>query len=461
VSSEHEDDFVYLQVRVREAGLALGRSVLLNVLAGQPSVINWTFEAHCLSAGTDSVLISTGFQARANVDPARDALSDQDREEAQIALRDLCSRLIADRWERVDRFPWETGMPAGPWYGHRYRMTQDSFTAIAHTYPRNVRPDSRSGRVVPWVVAGVLLAALAVAVGALTRSGGPASQAITGAAPAGATRATAAAPTSAPAGSLPSPQPAGTRPADTTGIPPAKSSSPGSSRSAVPPGGRIPSPAVTPAVPAGVLATAQGQYRIRVSWTENSASVTGFHIDNGCSATTCRPGAALTATTSPAASTTFTVTPGTYQCFRAQAFDRRAASGWSGYGCATTPSLTVPGTRKWTATRVYLSRGDALGITAAGQVYIDPSYPQGPAGNPSCTPAVNYAAASATFPAPRLPCWSLVARIGNGPVFEVGTTKLSTATSGRLYLGVNDGDFTDNSGSWTVNIKIGGLPPPA
>jgi hypothetical protein len=167
------------------------------------------------------------------------------------------------------------------------------------------------------------------------------------------------------------------------------------------------------------------------------------------------------ATTGPVTATTFTVTPGTYQCFHAQAFNHDTASAWSGYGCTTTPSLTLPGTQQWTATSVYVAPGDDLGITAAGVVYIDPAYPQGPAGDPSCTPSVNYAAASSTFPAPHLPCWSLIARIGNGPVFEAGASTLTTTTSGRLYLGVNDGDFSDNSGSWTVNIKIGGLPPAA
>jgi PA-IL-like protein len=167
-------------------------------------------------------------------------------------------------------------------------------------------------------------------------------------------------------------------------------------------------------------------------------------------------------TTGPVTTVTFTVTPGTYQCFRAQAFNHDGTSAWSGYGCTTTPSLTVPGTQKWTATSVHVSRGDVLGVTAGGVVNIDPAYPQGPAGDPSCIPAVNYAAASSTFPAPDLACWSLVARIGNGPVFEIGTSALTTATaSGRLHLGVNDGDFSDNSGSWTVSIKIGGLPPAA
>jgi hypothetical protein len=154
-----------------------------------------------------------------------------------------------------------------------------------------------------------------------------------------------------------------------------------------------------------------------------------------------------------------TVTPGTYQCFRVQAFNSAGVSGWSGYACGSTPGFIVPGTRKWTPTRVIVNAGEQLGMTAAGQVYVDPAYPQGPAGDPSCTPATNYASVSQTFPAPDLPCWSLVARIGNGPPFEVGTSVLTAATGGRLYLGVNDGDFSDNSGQWTVNIKIGGLPP--
>jgi hypothetical protein len=55
---------------------------------------------------------------------------------------------------------------------------------------------------------------------------------------------------------------------------------------------------------------------------------------------------------------------------------------------------------------------------------------------------------------------SLIARIGNGPPFEVGTSALVTATrSGVLYVGINDDTFSGNSGSWNVNIKLGGLPP--
>lgn len=45
-----------------------------------------------------------------------------------------------------------------------------------------------------------------------------------------------------------------------------------------------------------------------------------------------------------------------------------------------------------------------------------------------------------------------------GPPFEVGTSTLVIATSGRLYMGVNDSSPSNNSGSWKVDIKIGGPP---
>jgi hypothetical protein len=50
-----------------------------------------------------------------------------------------------------------------------------------------------------------------------------------------------------------------------------------------------------------------------------------------------------------------------------------------------------------------------------------------------------------------------VGKIGaNGTPFEVGSSFVLTvpsAASGELYLGVNDNNYPDNSGSWTSLIN--------
>jgi hypothetical protein len=205
-----------------------------------------------------------------------------------------------------------------------------------------------------------------------------------------------------------------------------------------------------------VVATPNGQYAIAVTWVNNATNATGFRIDNGCPVGSCAPGATLATTTGLTTTTKFTVTPGSYQCFRVQAFNSAGSSGWSSYGCTQTPGFVVPGTQSWADTGVTVPAGIALKITASGIVYVSSTNSVGPAGTQSCIPTSAYPGINPPFVAPGLPCWSLVARIGNGAPFEVGSSVTITTTAGRLYLSMNDNHFTDNSGSWTADIKEGG-----
>jgi hypothetical protein len=218
---------------------------------------------------------------------------------------------------------------------------------------------------------------------------------------------------------------------------------------------------VPPATPATVTAAAHGQYEIVVSWAGNAARGTGFDVDNGCPGNRCGGGGStLATTTGQMTSTAFAVTPGTYQCFRVRAFNAYGASAWSRYACAATPGLVVSGAQPWTDSGVEVQAGDRVGIEASGVVTIAGTYPAfaaGPGGNASCVPARDHPAAM--FPAPDLPCYSLIARIGDGAPFEAGASTLVMPGSGELRLGINDGTLTGNSGAWTVNIKFGTLPP--
>jgi serine/threonine protein kinase len=222
-------------------------------------------------------------------------------------------------------------------------------------------------------------------------------------------------------------------------------------------------PLTPPGTPQTITATANGGYQVTVHWADSSPGITGYNVDNGCPVGACGgPDAELYKTIGAVTSTTFPVDPGSWTCFRVQALSIVGDSGWSGYGCTQTPGLTISGATQWSSTGLTINPGDRIGITAAGTVNIDPSYPVGPGGTASCTPAKTYAASASTFPDSAAPCWSLLARIGNGAPFEVGPSLKFTATaSGVLYLGINDNNLADNSGTWRVNIEKGGGLPPA
>ena len=206
------------------------------------------------------------------------------------------------------------------------------------------------------------------------------------------------------------------------------------------------------------MATALNQRNIRVSWTDPAAGITGFVISNGCGTDGCN-GGAVNIRTGPVTAADITTTPGAYQCFYVQARNSAGTSAPSGPGCISTPEMNIPSSQEWTDTGVTARPGAAVGISATGVVYLAAARStHAPGGDSSCTPAADYAARSSLFPAPQLPCWSLIARFGNGPPFEVGTSIVVTAASGRLYLGVNTDSFSGNTGIWTVKIKIGGLP---
>ena len=196
-----------------------------------------------------------------------------------------------------------------------------------------------------------------------------------------------------------------------------------------------------------------------MAWTDNGTDISGYNVSNGCGTNGCS-GGALNVRTGPVTTVDVRTTPGAYGCYSVQAINQSGTSSWVGWGCISTPGINIPVNQEWTDTGVTVKAGAALGIKASGDVYVATAgSSQAPGGDSSCHPATSYAASSSQFPAPQLPCWSLIARIGDGQPFEVGTSILVTATTGRLYLGVNSDSFSGNTGIWMVKISIGGLPP--
>ena len=114
----------------------------------------------------------------------------------------------------------------------------------------------------------------------------------------------------------------------------------------------------------------------------------------------------------------------------------------------------VPANEEWHNTGIMLRAGEKVTITASGTVKIAGSDPgQSPEGETETVPD-NVA---------KLLCpsidkkYSLIAKIGAGDCFYIGSSKtFQVDQSGQFYLSVNDrkGLFGDNSGSWTVEVKI-------
>jgi len=110
--------------------------------------------------------------------------------------------------------------------------------------------------------------------------------------------------------------------------------------------------------------------------------------------------------------------------------------------------ITIPGNQAWTDTGKYLNADDEVNITASGAVSMGGGWtPLPPAGkDPNCGNLGG-------FPAGQLPCWSLIGRVGDGPIFYVGNgKKIQAQNSGELLLGVNDNILGDNTGNWYATI---------
>jgi hypothetical protein len=126
--------------------------------------------------------------------------------------------------------------------------------------------------------------------------------------------------------------------------------------------------------------------------------------------------------------------------------------GRSGLGDGTPEArlaVKVSASQQWTDTGVDLRQGQQMRVVASGEIYSAPGVHNDPNGasdlhNPlSLLPAARHAA--------------LIAKIGDaGTPTLIGRRAIATATQGgRLYLGVNDLAFRDNSGYFQAEIVVG------
>ena len=111
-------------------------------------------------------------------------------------------------------------------------------------------------------------------------------------------------------------------------------------------------------------------------------------------------------------------------------------------------TINVPANQAWTDTGITVNQGDKVVFQATGTITYgrSPGQTATPDGGPDHR---------AQYPAPSLPVGALIGRVGNGAPFGIGTQTqpLPMPASGRLMLGVNDNELTDNSGAYTVVVS--------
>ncbi|MGA2252384.1 hypothetical protein [Terracidiphilus sp.] len=122
-------------------------------------------------------------------------------------------------------------------------------------------------------------------------------------------------------------------------------------------------------------------------------------------------------------------------------------------------AIPVAPAEPWTDSAFQVVQGQTYTISATGMLQFNGNAtalapPNGRTGGPMVDPSCAPGAYHSGTPAPQLPCLSLIGKIGpDGTPFEVGrTTTFVAPASGELFLGVNDGYLSDNSGGWVASV---------
>lgn len=119
-------------------------------------------------------------------------------------------------------------------------------------------------------------------------------------------------------------------------------------------------------------------------------------------------------------------------------------------------TIEVPGTSRGVDTGMDVRSGDQITITATGRVIAGRRIGEvGPEGGRTS----GFGAIIGTRPVPTVGPGALIGyiRLADGtttPAFFIGSNLLVNATQdGRLFLAINDDDYSDNGGSFTVRVR--------
>ena len=117
-------------------------------------------------------------------------------------------------------------------------------------------------------------------------------------------------------------------------------------------------------------------------------------------------------------------------------------------GVMSPGAISVPANQPWTDTGMTVKKGDRVYFTSNGEITVGPGFVATADGSGT-------AGARAGLPVTAMPAGGLIARVDTGTPFPIGsnTQPIVMPANGRLYLGVNDDQFGDNSGFFAVTVR--------
>jgi len=114
-------------------------------------------------------------------------------------------------------------------------------------------------------------------------------------------------------------------------------------------------------------------------------------------------------------------------------------------------SVRVPANQQWTATNMIIRRGDRVLFTPEGEIQLS-----GDADDKASANGSLKGRTAANAPMPGVLAGALIGRIGNGAPFAIGnqSVPLPMSGDGPLWLGINDDQVSDNTGSLVVRVLV-------
>jgi len=126
--------------------------------------------------------------------------------------------------------------------------------------------------------------------------------------------------------------------------------------------------------------------------------------------------------------------------------------------CPAGPDMDVKGalkipitlTHPWTDSGVQVKKGQRYSVSACGIMNWFTNH----CNNQCLSTPDGVDCPYVGFAAQGLPCWSLIAKVGDSAPEFVGSSHILVAPEdGELYLGVNDNNYPDNTGGWLAKIS--------